>query len=67
MYLLDLIGYLITMLFGYIFTFFLRIVAAFFPRFWHTARSEIHLIGIITNSFRNWSAMFGIMPIKCIS
>merc|ERR1739844_590423 len=60
MYLLDLIGYLITMLFGYIFTFFLRIVAAFFPRFRHTARSEIHLISIITNSFRNWSAMFGI-------
>merc|ERR1712088_559138 len=60
MHLLDLIGYLITMLFGYIFTFFLRIVAAFLPRCWNTARGEIHLISIITNSFWNWSAMFGI-------
>merc|ERR1712141_502551 len=48
------------MLFGYIFTVFLRIVTAFFPRFWHTARSEIHLVSIITNSFWSWPAMFGI-------
>merc|ERR1719201_691543 len=48
------------MLFGYIFTFFLRIETAFFPRCRHTARGEVHLISIITNSFWNWSAMFGI-------